>query len=347
MEHLPLCQKGHPAMLRSKKPKASKSQIKKPVNHHDMFFKSFYSDPTFALELFHFIFSKEELKACDWKNLRTEKDSLEEKRADLVFSVPLKAHPKTQVKIFILLEHKSYYDPDLFSQLLYYQTLLHEHSLKTKGIASLIIPVVFYHGKTPWKWAKTFQGTVYKDFLEKIPARFRKNMIDYEVRLFDTHNPKLKGVFKNKNFKSRGALYLLKRIWNLKLSRTELTEVLTLFDNLPVNKQNKLIVSVSDYLQSVHKTGEEFKKLWRTVEQELVEKGIFRKGGYMDTLQYMKEREQKKGLQKGLRKGRQEGLQEGQRKVILNMLKEKLNITLISKLAGVPVKEIKKLKNGS
>ena len=90
-------------------------RFKKPVNHHDMFFKSFYSDPIFALELFQLIFNKEELKACDWKNLRVEKDSLEDKRADLVFSVPLKAQPKTTIKIFILLEHKSYYDPELFS----------------------------------------------------------------------------------------------------------------------------------------------------------------------------------------------------------------------------------------
>ena len=130
-----------------KKSTDSKSQpIKKSVNHHDMFFKSFYSDPAFALELFYLIFNKEELKACDWKNLKVEKDSLEDKRADLVFSVPLKSQPKTTIKIFILLEHKSYYDPELFSQLLYYQTLLHEHSLRAKDMASPVIPVVQFIG---------------------------------------------------------------------------------------------------------------------------------------------------------------------------------------------------------
>ena len=103
------------------------------------------------------------------------------------------------------------------------------------------------------------------------------------------------------------------------------------------------MVSVSDYLQSVLKVGLEFKKLWQTVEKELVEKSIFKKGGYMDTLQYIEERNRIKGF----RKGRKEGLQKGKQEVILNMLKEKMNITLISKLAGVPVKEIKKLKNSS
>ena len=276
-----------------------------------------------------------------------EKDSLEDKRADLVFSVPLKAQPKTTIKIFILLEHKSYYDPELFSQLLYYQTLLHEHSLKAKGIASPIIPVVFYHGKTPWKWAKTFQETAYKGFLSKIPARFKKNMLNYEIRLFNAHDPKLKGVFRNKSFKSRGALYLLQKIWSIRLTRLELKEVLELFGNLPGSKQNKLIASVSDYLQSVLKAGLEFKKLWQTVEQELVEKGIFKKGGYMDTLQYMREREQMKGLRKGRKEGRQEGRQEGRKEVILNMLKKKADISFIAEVTGVPVKEIKKLKKSS
>ena len=318
-------------------------QIKKSVNHHDMFFKSFYSDPAFALELFQFIFSKEELNACDWKNLRVEKDSLKEKRADLVFSVPLKAQPKTTIKIFILLEHKSYYDPELFSQLLYYQPLLHEYSLKANGIASPIIPVVLYHGKTPWKWAKTFQETVFKDFLTKIPAQFRKNMIDYKIRLLDANAPKLKRIFKNKKFKSRGALYLLRRIWSIKLSRTDLKEVLALFGDLSGDKQSKLIVNVSDYLRSVLKAGKEFKKLWQTVERELVREGIFKKGGYMDTFQYIEERNRIKGRKEGLRKGRQEGRQE----VILNMLKEKLDIALIAKLTNMPMKEIKKLKSKS
>ncbi len=336
-----------------------KSQVKKPVNHHDMFFKSFYSDPAFALELFQFIFNKKAFNACDWKNLKEEKDSLEEKRADLVFSVPLKARPKIKVKIFILLEHKSYYDPELFSQLLYYQTLLHEHSLKTKGAASPIIPVVFYHGKTPWKWARTFQGSIYKAFLSKIPVELREYMIDYKVKLLDAQDPKLKGVFKNKSFKSRGALYLLRRIWDIKLTRAELKEVLVLFSGLPAGKQNKLIVSVSDYLQSVLKAGKEFKNLWQAVERELVEKGIFKKGGYMDTLQYMREREQmkglrkgrqegrKEGLQKGLQKGLQEGHKEGRQEMVRNMLREKLDVSLVSKVAGIPVKEVRKIKNGS
>ena len=314
-----------------------KSPIKKPINHHDMFFKSVYCDPDLALELFQLIFSKEELEACDWKNLKAEKDSLKEKRADLVFSVPLKIDPKTKVKIFILLEHKSYYNPAIFSQMLYYQTILHENSLKS-GTVSLIMPVLCYHGKAQWKWAKTFQEAVYKGFLEKIPAEFRENMIDYKIRLLDLQDPKLKGVFEDKNIKSRGFLNLLKEIWGLRRTCEGLKRVLALFSNLPDNKK-QLMVSVSDYLQSVFRAGREFKTMWQTAEQELVREGILKEGGYMNTLEYMSIREQKKGWLKGRKEERQE--------VILKMLKEKLDIALVSKVTGVSVKEIKKLKNGS
>ena len=46
-------------------------------------------------------------------------------------------------------------------------------------------------------------------------------------------------------------------------------------------------------------------------------------------------------------KGRWTGCQEGRQEVILNMLREKMNISIISKVTGLPVKEIKKLKNGA
>ena len=351
--------------LRSQSKKVLKKPLsldKKPVNHHDMFFKSFYSKTDFAFELFQIIFSKKELKAFNWKKLRAEKDSLKEKKADLVFSVPLKGYPETKVKIFILLEHKSSYDPKAFIQLLSYQSRLHEGSFKC-GQACPIIPVLFHNGKIHWKWGKTFQENVYKGILSKIPNVLRKNMINYEVKLLDINNPKLRKVFKDKSIKSRGALYLLKKIWGLKNpSQAELKEVLGQFGELSGSEDSDLIAVVSEYLQSVSEDERRFKELWQEVEKELLTEGVLKKGGYMDTLQYVEERGRikglKKGRQEGHQEGRQEGLQEGRqegrqeghrernREVILNMLEEKLDISLVSKVTGLSAKEIEKLKNG-
>ncbi len=51
----------------------------------------------------------------------------------------------------------------------------------------------------------------------------------------------------------------------------------------------------------------------------------------------------KKSHQKGMQEGRQEGMQQ----VASNMLKKQLDFSLISAVTGLPVEEIKKLKNGS
>ena len=101
-------------------------------------------------------------------------------------------------------------------------------------------------------------------------------------------------------------------LWGLKLSRADLKRVLSHFGDFSGGgQQSKWMGSVSNYLKAVFKAGEEFKQIGQQVERELLEQGVFKKGGYMDIMQYMKEREQMKGLRRGLKKGRQEGREEG------------------------------------
>ena len=58
------------------------------------------------------------------------------------------------------------------------------------------------------------------------------------------------------------------------------------------------------------------------------------------------ERERWESRQEGLQEGIQEGIHKGRQAVILNMLKEKLDLSVISKVTGLSEEEIKKLKNG-
>ena len=156
---------------------------KKSASPHDRFFKGAYSKPEFVIEIFKLIFSKEEFNACNWKKLKTEKDSFKDKRADLVFSVPLKKTPKTNLRIFILLEHKSAYDRQLFTQLLNYQTYIHEQTLKESGRPQPVIPVLFYHGKTAWKWKLSFQEAFFGEFFSKIPVGFSQKYAKLQAEI--------------------------------------------------------------------------------------------------------------------------------------------------------------------
>ncbi|MDE0517943.1 MAG: hypothetical protein OXH36_00085 [Bdellovibrionales bacterium] len=62
-----------------------------------------------------------------------------------------------------------------------------------------------------------------------------------------------------------------------------------------------------------------------------------------DVREIIKEKGRWEGEREGIKKGRQEERQQ----VVLNMLKKKLNISVISEVTGLSEKEIKKLKNGA
>ena len=275
------------------------------------------------------------MKAFDWKHIKLEKDSFPDGlQADLIYSVPLKKNPKTKIKVFILLEHKSQYDIQIFRQLYWYQTGLISKNLSETGKTLFIIPVVIYHGKSPWQWKLSFQEALGgKDFL-KIPVLSRKSMLDFKVKLLDANSPKLEKVFKSKEFKSRGALYLLREVWSGKRDLAFLRQVFDLFQEV-LKKRDDVTLSVAEYLAKGYKISPE---VWRKAETEAVQRGLLKKGGFMDIRKHIEERGHQKGWRKGLKEGRQE--------VVLNMLKEKADIGFIRKVTGISEKEIKKLKNG-
>ena len=332
------------------------SQKKKPLtkqtSHHDKLFKQAYSDPAIARELFQLVFSKEEWPVFDWENLRPEKDTFPDKRADLLFSVPLKNNPEVRFRICLLLEHKSQYNRGLFYQLLSYQTLIIGKTFHETGQAWPVIPVVFYHGKDPWNWKTSFQEGFWGEFFSKIPVSARKSMLNYELRLLDTHDPQMEKVLKDKSFKSRGFLKTLKETWFLKADEDVLNETISLFDNW-VGDRDDLLLSLGDYFWAT--IPGMTKELWKKVERAAVDKGIFQKGGYMNIREHIREEGIQEGIQKGIQEGIQKGIQEGiqkghqeeKRQVILKMLQKETDISFISEVTGLSEEEIEKLKNGS
>ena len=305
-------------------------------NLHDRFFKRFFSEIAFAKEIFKLVLSPEEFAACDWDTLKVEKDSLKDKRADLVFTVALKGNPSAKFQFCILLEHKSSYNKHLFRQVLSYQTLLYER--KSDNIIA-VIPIVFYHGKEPWRWPISFQEAFFGPFFDKIPVSFRKSMLDYKLKLLDTHDPKVQKALQDPNIQSRGALALLSKIWFLKKSVPELLEFVSAFSGFS-GKREDLILSAVDYLKSAGGVSVE---LWKKVEQLAIERSLLKRGGYMDIREEIKE----VGIQEGMQKGLREGMQKGMQQVALNMLQSKFKFSVISEMTGLSEEEIKKLKNNS
>ena len=327
----------------------SKSQVKrkKAKLTHDSFFKLFYSDPKLAKELLKLIFSKKELTAYNLNKLKIEKDTLEGKRADLIFSLPFKKSPKNSLKILILLEHKSHYDKNMYSQFLDYQVLGRKQSIQQKGYPEPIVPLLFYHGEQPLKWKKSLQEEDFGPFFSKIPVESRKNMLNYKPKIINTQDPKIQKALKGKTFKGYSVVKLLSEIWSLKKKPTPLkirdayAEFEEVLKDLKGKERKTVELRILEYLKDNTSLDT---KTWKKAEKLLIEAGVLKQGGLMqDVREIIREKGRWEGERIGLRKGRQEGRQE----VVLNMLKKKADISFISEVTGFSEKEIKKLKNGT
>ena len=337
------------------KHKKNKSQVKrkKPKLTHDNFFKLFYSDTKLAKELLKLIFSKKELEVYNLNKLKVEKDTFEAKRADLIFSLPFKGYPKNRVKIFIILEHKSHYDRYMFSQLLDYQVLGRKQSIQQKGYPQPIITVLFYHGEKPLKWKRSLQEEDFGSFFSRIPVESRKSMLNYEPKIISTKDPKIRKAIKGGKFKGYSIVKLLSEIWSIKKKRKptslKIRDVYAEFEeilqDLKGEARKTVELRILEYLRD--NTGLD-SKTWEKAEKLLIETGVLKQGGLMqDVREIIKEKGRWEGERKGLRKGRQEGRQEERKQVVLNMLKKKLNISVISEVTGLSEKAIRKLKNGA
>ena len=320
------------------KPQSTK---KRSVFSHDRFFKSIYSDSKLAKELLYLIFSKKEQKAYLLDKVKVEKDTFQEKRLDLVLSVPFKDFPNKRLELFILLEHKSHYDKNLFEQVLGYLFLIRRAIIKQKGSPRPVMAVLFYHGKAPLKWKNSLLEEDFQGFFEKIPLETRKNMLNYGLRIISTQDPKIQKACKDKNYKGREVIKLLTEIWDIEqTSLPKLQEILfgfkDILQELKGERRKDFILQIREYLFDNTKLEE---KTWRQAEAWLVEQGFLTEGGVMNIREYLKE--------KFLWEGRQEGRMEERQQVILNMLNEKIDTSVISKVTGLSEKEIKKLKNGS
>jgi predicted transposase/invertase (TIGR01784 family) len=125
---------------------------------HDAFFNWFISQLTFARLLLTCILPPDLLEELDLSTLsivppdRTD-GRLRRHRADVLFTVRTRSG-KT-VLLFLLLEHKSYRDPNASLQVLRYIVHLSEDRLRQKKPLHCILPVVLYNGRPPWKAARS------------------------------------------------------------------------------------------------------------------------------------------------------------------------------------------------
>lgn len=127
----------------------------KIIHIHDTFIKDILSHKEAATNFFKEYLPGSLVQIINFETLTPLNTSyvgqnLKTSYSDLVWSVKLKNQKNVQISM--LLEHKSHPDPDTAFQLLEYLALAYRKQRRETKKTELIIPVLYYHGKTDWKF---------------------------------------------------------------------------------------------------------------------------------------------------------------------------------------------------
>ena len=146
-------------------------------------------------------------------------------------------------------------------------------------------------------------------------------MLNYELKIINTKDLKIRKIVKDKRSKIWGVIKLLDEVWDIKEPSAEKVKTIVrdyfgdILKGKTTREVNEIVIGIVEYLKDV--TGLKLKE-WQKAEQGLIEEGILKKGGVMNIREIIKEKGRwegmRKGRQEGMRKGRQEGMQEGMQK---------------------------------
>lgn len=116
-------------------------------HRHDAFFKSYFGKPETLSELIQATFPESVTSLLDLSTLTVETDSYIDQELQAHFSDLCASVNTTQgpLRVYVLVEHKTYHDPLALLQILRYmvQVWSRQNSLPLTPI----LPLLFYHGK--------------------------------------------------------------------------------------------------------------------------------------------------------------------------------------------------------
>ena len=130
-------------------------------NPHDKFFKETFTRLELARDFFANYLPAAVTAVLDLNSLTLQSGTfidpdLQTQFADLLYQVNL--NDGSEAYLYLLLEHKSYPDPQTLFQLLRYEVRIWERDSREGLDLRPIIPIVVYHGRERWRLATDFTG---------------------------------------------------------------------------------------------------------------------------------------------------------------------------------------------
>ena len=216
---------------------------------HNDFFSGHFRTPESVSSLLKLALSPEELELFDLDTLRVESGNLTDPaslrgiHSELVASVRLKdGEPLT---VSVVVEHKSYPYRQVMSQILWYVARLY------KDGAKVVLPILIYHGRKPWRRKKSFQAFQHASLPGEFMARFGRRLVDFEAIELSLREPGLEGQLSELPLVERVVLRVMAEIWEADAS--DYAQWMDEIRVLPHSQQRELSASLREYFVNVSK----------------------------------------------------------------------------------------------
>ncbi len=337
------------------------------LNQHDIITKQVLSQKTYAVDFLKNALPKEITSELDFTKLQIEKgcfiDATDQERfTDILYSVPTtkkqsdsehsehsESSESKRLGVFCLIEHKSYKEKDIHSQLLMYLAGIYKTSKMP------VIPLVLYHGKKEWDIPTLFSSSL------MIPEHLRKSLQkyipDFHYELLDLRSDKTE--FTNFSVAVQAFLKSLQDIWFLS-NKSRLEDLFRDYFARIYQKNKKMLDDLFNYIITstgkltinfiVKSAGQYISPKaggdMRSIADELIAEG--RAEGIIEGMTEGMTKGMTKGkaegITEGMTKGITEGMTKGRAEVAQSLLKEGFSIKIISRSTGLSVEEIEHLR---
>ncbi|MEM6803958.1 MAG: Rpn family recombination-promoting nuclease/putative transposase [Bacteroidota bacterium] len=314
-------------------------------NPHDHFFKILFSDPEKVKSFLQGALPKPIIANLNFDTLEIDPSSyidqqLQEFFADIVYTCRYKS--ESQVHLAFLFEHKSYVPQRPHLQLLRYMLNIWEQRLKEGQTLLPIVPMIIYHGKDRWqikRMEEYFEREIGDELSPFLPS------FDYVLtNLQEESGNSIRSRFQKLSLQM--GFLLMKWVRDESLLDS-MEEILEGMESLHPSEQGEIyleqifvylltatVLNPKIVMDKARKISHDAGEFANTAGMKLIRMGM------------------EKGIEEGRRKGIIEGIQKGKiegMKSILNlhiskMLLKQMDISLISEITEVSLKEIKAIQ---
>jgi predicted transposase/invertase (TIGR01784 family) len=302
---------------------------------HDKFFRNVFGDVENTKIFLKIALPTPIRKSIDFSKISIDptnyvSQKFKEGLSDIVAKTIIRSREgkEAYADIYILFEHKSYRDKNIFAQLLLYMYLMWQKDIDEDKPLRVIIPLVFYHGSEKW--------TIPLSFVDQFDVNdeIREFLLDYRYVLFDTRDWDFR---EEKNEELKNNVFLLTALAMMKSAFNDdwgtILEIFRFWYERGFFREQDKILFFLIYLSETRNIGtEELKKI-------LEENKIY--GG--EIMQTLAQRFRDEGKEKWMNEGKEKWMKEGKLETARKMLYDGVSIENIAKYTGLLEEEIKRM----